>query len=349
MPSRCLLVALGLLLSSCQSAVPTGHAGPDQPGWQVLERVGEVHVRSPAAPAFAEIMASDRIAPGSTLVTGTGGRLILARFEGQVVVGTNSRLRLPGAGRAAPLEQLAGDARYRITGSAAAFAVTTPALNLSARDAVLEVSVATTGTAVTVEAGEVRVSSPDGASVGVVPAGGAARAGGPGDRGLMVRGAPQQTFEPVAPVLASRPRPAPAPDAAPGSKTAIGARSRTAPLAAASTGPAGAPDGTTVALAAPASLVDAAGDAELVVMPAGFARVAERAPPAAAERGGATEAAGARSIPDRGAPRKSADAEPVAAEKPRTAQNDAEPGAAPFGRLTGGLLNGLPVAGAKAR
>lgn len=206
MRKRSVLVALALLGASCQNTGPAVRAEPGGAGWRVLERLGEAHLRAPAAGEWAAILAGDEIPPASTLVTGTGGRLILARSGGQLVVGPNSRLRLAGAGQKVALEQSEGRVRYRI-GKALAFAVATPALDVRARDAVLEVSIGTRRTTVTVEAGEAKVATFDGRSVGVVAAGGSARAGAPGEAGLMVRSGPAQSYQRVEPVLTSRRQP----------------------------------------------------------------------------------------------------------------------------------------------
>lgn len=320
-------IALVLLLSSCQSAGPAQDAQAGRSSWRAIERVGEARYRAPSTGDWAEVVAGSEIPAASTLVTGAGGRLILARPGRQIVVGTKSRVRLPGAEREARLEQLEGRVLYRITGSPAAFAMASPALDVQTTAAVLQVSVGPAGTEVTVEQGEAQVATPDGDSVRVVAGGGSVRAGGPD--GLMVRRRPGQGYEPATPLLGSSQAPALEPGAKRSLEAATGA-------AAAARNPGGG---------------DGAGQ-ELVVVPAGF-----RQPLHSSARQDAPRHHDA--VTDQTGTSQHHAPSPARPERkgvqPGAATNEHAPGSRasavapagvpedPFVRLTDGLLNALPA------
>ena len=349
MHNRYLVLALALLLSSCQAAGPAGQAAVPAPSaWQVLERVGETHVQAPGTGGWAEIMARDRISAASTLVTGTGGRLILARPGGQIVIGPNSRVHLPAAEHEARLEQTEGRVRYRIAGSAEPFAVVTPALNVQASGTILEVAVGAAGTELTVETGEARIATLDGRSVGVVPAGGSARAAR--DAALMVQGAPGQDFEGVEPVLASSRQPALAPPAKRSLEAEIGGRAtprdaaHAPPVAAAAAGRGKASSGPQAPVAGPARLADDDGGRELVVVPAGFPSARERSAPPSALAPDGQAPDDAIAVPPAGADPHRQARKMDAAENAQTAEDDGAASAAPddpFAGFTDGLLGSL--------
>lgn len=361
--NRYVLIPLVLLLSSCQGAGPTKEPEPAQSAdWQAVERLGEARFRAPGAGAWAEVAAWSEMPAASRLVTGTGGRLILARPGRQIAIGTKSRLRLPGPERGARLEQTEGRVRYRIAGSPAAFAVATPALDVRATDAVLEVSVGAGGTEVTVEEGEARIATPGGQGMSVVTAGGSARAGGPTDAGLMVRRGPGQGYERVAPVLAASRQPALEPAAKRSLEAVIGAstaaRDPAHAATAAAAGPAKRSGGGSAKAAERAQAADDAAR-ELVVVPARFRRApADRAdPPAQLVPDAPDDQAVFTDRPDAsddriagppaGADATRADAQQGTAEDERTLENaptgtaPAAPPEEPFTRLTDGLLNSL--------
>ena len=210
-----LIVVGGALLAGCQSAAKTPGPEVRSAGWRVVERVGEARYLAPGVSSWAAALPATALPDGSRVVTGTGGRLILARAKDHVSAGPGSRFSLPGAGPGAGLEQTGGRLRYRLAGPQP-LAITAPALALEARGGVFDVSVGTDATEVAVERGRLRVATADGGRQIELNDGQSARTGAHG--ALAFRRAGDRPFEPVERIIlpALQPKAAVAEGAPPG-------------------------------------------------------------------------------------------------------------------------------------
>jgi len=312
-------------LAGCQSAAERpapGHAARAD-GWRVIERLGDIRHLPPGATSWAPAMSGVLLPAGSQVITGHGGRLIVARDDVQVSAGTNSRFTLPEAGR--QLTQSAGALRYRMgRADGERLHIATPSLQLEADRAVFDVVVSTTVTEAQVEDGRIVIATPAGDRRTVLNAGHAARAGQADAPALVVRTAPGAPFERVAAEVlpAAFPRSSDASEPATSPHAPAPDRSSLAPAPDRSSverGPAPQPDHTAMA-----------------TVSRGL-------------KGSAVRSAGYRT-PQPGVPD---DAEPA----PSPAEAAAVPSGAPggpehpvderqrrFDRLTQGLLHGLPPA-----
>jgi hypothetical protein len=136
------------------------------------------------------------------VVTGPGGRVILARTGDHLSAGPASRFSLPPLGPGAILKQHAGWLRYRIADAAPqTMLVETPFLAIEVRGTVFDVTVSQTATEVSVERGQVRIATPDGRRQIELAAGQSAYASGPAGGGLAFRRGEGEPLESVAPII----------------------------------------------------------------------------------------------------------------------------------------------------
>ena len=182
------------LLAGCQSASEVAPPAVQAADWRVVERSGEARYLAPGTSGWAPVMPAAALPGGSQVVTGDGGRLILARATDHVSAGPASRFNLPDATAGATLEQSAGRLRYRL-GEASPLAVATPALAIHVQDSAFDVTVGGSATEVAVERGRVRVATPDGEREIELGAGQSAEAGS--RRPLAFRTAGGQPLQPV--------------------------------------------------------------------------------------------------------------------------------------------------------
>ncbi len=190
------LVAL-LWVGACQSAgdppsVPT----PD--GWRVVERLGHARFQPPGATEWLHVPAAGLVPDGSRVVTGRGGRLILADAGRQVVASTACEFRLPYGGDPAWLQQSAGPVRYRVL-DGAALIVETPFFEADVARGVFDVSVGPAGAEIRVTDGRARIITPDGRTGTTLEAGQSASAERRGREYLLGRRDAGGAFEGVAP------------------------------------------------------------------------------------------------------------------------------------------------------
>jgi hypothetical protein len=215
-----LILLAATLLAGCQSAAERPAPGPAAraDGWRVVERLGDIRHLPPGATSWGPAMSGTLLPLGSQVITGHGGRLILARDDVQVSAGTNSRFTLPDGER--QLAQSAGTLRYRMRrADGVRLRVETPTLDLEADRAVFDVAVSATATEVQVEDGRIVVATPGDERRAVLHAGHAARSSHADRQVLAVRTAPGQAFERVGPEVlpAIAPKPAKRPsEPAPG-------------------------------------------------------------------------------------------------------------------------------------
>ncbi len=200
----------GALLGGCQSLQPSAPAEVQADGWRVVERLGDARYLAPDAGGWAPALPAATLPAGSQVATGAGGRVILARAGDHISAGPTSRFSLPPAAPGGSLEQQAGGLRYRVAPTATeALVVETPFLEIAVRGTVFDVTVSPTATEVTVEAGQVRIVTPDGLRHIELEAGQSAYAGGPSGAQLAFRRAQGEPVEPVEAIIlpAMHPKP----------------------------------------------------------------------------------------------------------------------------------------------
>ena len=186
----------GALLGGCQSLQPSAPAEVQADGWRVVERLGDARYLAPDASGWAPALPAATLPAGSQVATGAGGRVILARDGDHISAGPTSRFSLPPAAPGGSLEQQAGGLRYRVAPTATeALVVETPFLEIAVRGTVFDVTVSPTATEVTVEAGQVRIATPDGLRHIELEAGQSAYAGGPTGAQLAFRRAQGEPVE----------------------------------------------------------------------------------------------------------------------------------------------------------
>jgi hypothetical protein len=205
-PRAWLTIPVAAWLVACQG-LPTqlpfagGQADLAEPGWRVVERLGEARYLAPGMPGWEEIPPGGMIPAGSQVATGRGGRLIVDHAASQLSASTDSRFILPGWESGESVRQTAGWLRYRIaTAPAASFSIETPFLDLVVDDAVLDVTVGEDGTEVAVVSGRVRVRTLDERRQIDLHAGFTGFASLQGEA-LAVRRGPGERLEPVPPIV----------------------------------------------------------------------------------------------------------------------------------------------------
>ena len=159
--TRLFVLGLAGLLTACQhggSAATTRAEGPSGT-WSVVEQVGEVRMRAPAAVHWSPLAATRSLAAGTRVSTGAHASLILARAGSQLVAGPESEFALPTSDTL-PLQQHTGTVRYRAQ-TAPWVSVQAGGLTLTAEQAVFIVAAGHEATSLEVEAGEVRVNTRD--------------------------------------------------------------------------------------------------------------------------------------------------------------------------------------------
>jgi hypothetical protein len=191
------------LLAACQQGFPLlpRAAEPAEPGWRVVERLGEARYLAPSMTGWDEVVPGGMVPAGSQITTGIGGRLIVNHGGNQLSAGTGSRFILPGWEPGGSLRQTAGRLRYRIDGDRPAeFAIETPFLQVLVGDAVLDVTVGDSATEVAVVSGHVRLRTLDGERQIDLDAGYSGYASLQGDQ-LAVRRGPDGDLERVQPTV----------------------------------------------------------------------------------------------------------------------------------------------------
>jgi hypothetical protein len=221
-----------------------------EPGWRVVERLGEARYLAPGMAGWEAVAAGSMVPAGSQIATGIGGRLIVHHASNQLSAGTGSRFILPGWETGDSVRQTAGWLRYRIaTAHAATFGIETPFLDLVVDDAVVDVTVGDSETEVAVVSGRVLVKTQDERRQIDLHAGYTGYASLQGEP-LAVRRGPGQSLETVQPIVvpAVNPhRPAGtggAPDAADTAAPAIAAFAARSPASADRSAPSPAPPAT---------------------------------------------------------------------------------------------------------
>jgi FecR protein len=209
--ARLALVLVGsALLGACQSLQSSAPAEVQAGGWRVVERLGDARYLAPDASGWAPALPAATLPAGSEVTTGAGGRVILARGGDHISAGPTSRFSLPPAAPGSSLVQQAGGLRYRVAPTTTgALVVDTPFLEIAVRGTVFDVTVSPTATEVTVEAGQVRIATPDGLRHIELEAGQSAYAGGPTGVGLAFRRAQGEPAEQVEAIIlpAMHPKP----------------------------------------------------------------------------------------------------------------------------------------------
>jgi hypothetical protein len=203
-PARPWLAGLAVaLLAACQQGFPLlpRASEPVEPGWRVVERLGEARYLAPSMTGWDEVVPGGMVPAGSQITTGIGGRLIVNHGRNQLSAGTGSRFILPGWEPGGSLRQTAGRLRYRIDGARPAeFAIETPFLQVLVGDAVLDVTVGDSATEVAVVSGHVRLKTLDGERQIDLDAGYSGYASLQGDQ-LAVRRGPDGDLERVQPTV----------------------------------------------------------------------------------------------------------------------------------------------------
>ena len=203
------LVALAAL-TACASNSGQRQTEAVANGWRVIERIGEARHLPPGDASWRATMTGRPINEGSEVVTGPGGRLIIAMPGRHISVGPASRFVLPRHDWDDRLEQRAGWLRYRVEAAGAApFRAHTRSLDIEFEAAVLDVRVEQGAVEVTVTEGKVRLATPDGLRRTEIAAGQSAQASGPGGTLLAVRSAPEEGLEAVEPLIIRAIRPTP--------------------------------------------------------------------------------------------------------------------------------------------
>lgn len=333
-------------LTGCQSTGQSVSGGAHVEGWRVVERLGDARYLAADASGWAPAGTPTAIPPGSEVVTGFGGRLILAHAGHHLSVGPGSRFTLPQQDREA-LEQTVGTVRYRISpGTGEPFVVVTPYLQVEVLGTIFEVAVSAAATEVTVEKGRLRIATPDGTRQTQLEAGQSAYAGRDATAQLAIRRTPGGPLEPIEPVIV----PAMLPKA---EHRAIAAHSGRPPIAAGF-----APAGD------PAAATGAASRTERGASPGARAATSGMARRAAAEASEATEVQPeilghpTGMPPAVVTPPATVDAPPANPSRdPSAVQSQSNPPAVSreidvaedaarrqFERLTEGILNSLPAA-----
>ena len=205
------------LLAACQQGFPLlpRATEPAEPGWRVVERLGEARYLAPSMTGWDEVVPGGMVPAGSQITTGIGGRLIVTHGDDQLSAGTGSRFILPGWEPGGSMRQTAGRLRYRIDGdNPAEFAIETPFLEVLVGDAVLDVTVGDSATEVAVVSGHVRLKTLDGERQINLDAGYSGYASLQGDQ-LAVRRGPNGDLERVQPTVLPALHPDRTPDAVP--------------------------------------------------------------------------------------------------------------------------------------
>jgi hypothetical protein len=196
-----ILIGCGLL-AGCQGATPSPSPEVMADGWRVVERLGDARFLAPGASGWSPAIPATALPSGSEVVTGAGGRVILAQKGDHVSAGPASRFSLPPAGPGAILDQRAGWLRYRIAAvPPQIMVVDTPFLSIEVRGTVFDVTVSPTATEVSVEQGQVRIVTPDRRRQIELESGQSAYAGGPAGDGLAFRRGQGAPLEPVEAVV----------------------------------------------------------------------------------------------------------------------------------------------------
>ena len=344
--ARLALVLIGsALLGGCQSLQPSAPAEVQLDGWRVVERVGDARYLAPDASGWAPALPAASLPAGSEVTTGAGGRVILARGGDHISAGPTSRFTLPPVGPAASLEQQAGWLRYRVAQTATeALVVDTPFLAIEVRGTVFDVTVSPTATEVTVEAGQVRIVTPDGLRQIELAAGQSAYAGGPAGGGLAFRRSEGEPVEQVEAIILPAMHPKPG---------LVEGRPLLAPLTIEAAAAHRASTSSTAASEAAVPIATAATTAIEFADPATADRARAALPGfAAAPSGRLTPPAapGVRIPVEPEAERTGAAPPPTrAASTPETGRETAaptppSPNARLFDRLTDGMVDGVPTA-----
>jgi hypothetical protein len=205
-----LIPILAGLAAGCQSVERGAPAAAQVSGWQVVERLGEARYKTDAGGGWSPAMPPSALADGSQVVTGVGGRLIVARAGQHISAGPASRFTLPDTLSGTPLEQRAGSLRYRVTEAAPGrLLVATPFLKIEVASTVFDVTVSATATEVSVQQGRARIATPDGLRQIELGAGQSAYAGGAAQVALAFRATAGAPLAPVEPIVlpAMHPRP----------------------------------------------------------------------------------------------------------------------------------------------
>ena len=210
----------GLLLASCQSVGEMAAVEAGDPGWRVVERLGEARHRDPGSQQWRPIVTGTRLVAGAEVATGKSGRVIMVAPAVQISAGPGSAFLLPDPAGDDRWRQDAGRLRYRASGDGeAGIEVVTPDVAVTAAASIFDVLVDGGTTEVTVTAGELRLATPDGRRHAALFDGQTAMASGQGEPQLAVRdfaGGPYQPVEevilpaiqpqPSAPLQAANPR-----------------------------------------------------------------------------------------------------------------------------------------------
>lgn len=207
--ARCFSALLVLVLSACASLPalsPEPPPPPVEPGWRVVERVGQAVALPRGQSTWARIEANTVLPPGTELATGGASRLIIDRSGSQVTLGPLARVVLPEAARGDRLDQQDGPVRYRIAGAEAGpFRIAAGSARAEARRATFDVELRPLQqrTMIEVSAGEVRVMGRDGTRGTTLWPGQAALAEALPEPRLALRAGMGQPFEPVVEVAAA--------------------------------------------------------------------------------------------------------------------------------------------------
>ncbi|MGH6913196.1 MAG: hypothetical protein ACREH3_05770, partial [Geminicoccales bacterium] len=155
---RLALIALAGLVAGCQSVDPAPRSVAASGAWRVVERLGDVRYLPPGSAGWSPAVAGNPLPAASRVITGVGGRVILAGAGRQVSAEPSSRFALPDGLPQHELEQSSGTLRYRIaTPESEPLRVATRFLNLAASESVFEVSVGPHAAEVVVERGQLRI------------------------------------------------------------------------------------------------------------------------------------------------------------------------------------------------
>ena len=353
--SRLALIVIGCgLLAGCESAWPSAPlADARAEGWRVVERLGEARYLAPDASGWSPAMPATTVPSGSKVVTGAGGRVILARAGEHISVGPTSRLSLPPAEAGGVLRQDAGWLRYRVAETPAdPLVVATPFLEIEVGGTIFDVTVSPLATEVAVERGQVGIVTPDGLHRIGLEAGQSAYAGGP-TGGLALRRGPGDSLEQVETVVLPAMHP---------TSGVIEGRSPVAPMMV----EAGAAHRASTSGTAASQAAVPIATATVTTQPADRATVERAVPPATASRDGAARAGrrseaertgGAQGLTEDSAADLESAAAPVPADpaiaESAGARNAARGGAlaapsgrpaGPLDRLTEGMIDAVPAA-----
>jgi hypothetical protein len=218
--SRLLAIASAAMLAACESSPPAGTATTLEPGhgrWRVIERTGAATATSREAGRPLTVIDGVTLPAATKLATGSASQLIVAAAGTQATLGPRSRIGLPDKGSRELLAHDRGLVRYRVVRAPTLpLRIVTPTGSAETADGMVEVDVpeALDRTVFSAIAGDVRVTTRDGARGVTLRAGQSAEVRASGER-LAFRRAPDAPLEPVVPVIL--PAAAPSLDAAVGS------------------------------------------------------------------------------------------------------------------------------------